>query len=176
MELGARSRVSKFSSFERVAAISLVVLAVASPLYIDRGPDNELEEEEQLMNIAVWLPLLLFVLIVSIALSAFLDRSFTSVKHLFKQARITLSGSERKTHAQRNLYVEHMHQRIKKFSLCNFYAKRTYMHLAQKGGVLSESVAPSAVGVLKSHIRLNEELQSTHMRHTELKSQHSDTI
>ncbi|XP_019458580.1 PREDICTED: uncharacterized protein LOC109358666 [Lupinus angustifolius] len=77
MEVGARSRVSKFSSFERMAAISLVVLAVASPLYIDRGSDNELEEDEQLMNIAVWLPLLLFVLILAIVLSAFLDRSFT---------------------------------------------------------------------------------------------------
>ncbi|OIW03130.1 hypothetical protein TanjilG_11767 [Lupinus angustifolius] len=60
-----------------MAAISLVVLAVASPLYIDRGSDNELEEDEQLMNIAVWLPLLLFVLILAIVLSAFLDRSFT---------------------------------------------------------------------------------------------------
>ncbi|KAK7290958.1 hypothetical protein RIF29_05768 [Crotalaria pallida] len=77
MELGGRNRVSRFSSFERVAAISLVVLAVASPLYIDRGPDSELEDDEQPINIAVWLPLLLIVLILAIALSAFLDRSFT---------------------------------------------------------------------------------------------------
>lgn len=77
MERGARSRFSRFSSFERVAAITMVVLAVASPLYIDRNPDSESEEDEQPINIAFWLPLLLFVLIVAIALSAFLDRSFT---------------------------------------------------------------------------------------------------
>ncbi|KAJ1442840.1 hypothetical protein SESBI_00724 [Sesbania bispinosa] len=77
MEVGASRRGSRFSSYERVAAISLVVLAVASPLYIDRRSESELEDDEQPLNIAFWLPLLLFVLVLAIALSAFLDRSFT---------------------------------------------------------------------------------------------------
>ncbi|XP_061349573.1 uncharacterized protein LOC133294833 [Gastrolobium bilobum] len=78
MELGASRKGSKFSSYERVAAISMVVLAVASPLYMDRKPESELQDDDhQPMNFAFWLPLLLFVLILAIALSAFLDRSFT---------------------------------------------------------------------------------------------------
>lgn len=77
MELGDSSKKSRFSSYERVAAISLVVLAVASPLYIDHRPESELEDEEQSLSFAFWLPLLLFVLIIAIALSAFLDRNFT---------------------------------------------------------------------------------------------------
>ncbi|RDX76858.1 hypothetical protein CR513_43103, partial [Mucuna pruriens] len=77
MEVGDSSRRSRFSSYERVAAISLVVLAVASPLYIDRRPESELEDDEQSINFAFGLPLLLFLLIIAIALSAFLDRNFT---------------------------------------------------------------------------------------------------
>ncbi|KAK7321578.1 hypothetical protein VNO77_32369 [Canavalia gladiata] len=77
MELGGSSRRSRFSSYERVAAISLVVLAVASPLYIDRMPESELEDDEQSINLAFLLPLFLFVLILAIVLSAFLDRNFT---------------------------------------------------------------------------------------------------
>lgn len=77
MELGDSSKKSRFSSYERVAAISLVVLAVASPLYIDHRPESELEDEEQSLSFAFLLPLLLFVLIIAIALSAFLDRNFT---------------------------------------------------------------------------------------------------
>ncbi|XP_004498969.1 uncharacterized protein [Cicer arietinum] len=77
MELGANRSGSKISSFERVAAISLVVLAVASPLYIDHKSESELEDDEQTISIAFWLPMLLFVLVLVIALSAFLDRSFT---------------------------------------------------------------------------------------------------
>ncbi|XP_027190531.1 uncharacterized protein [Cicer arietinum] len=78
MELGACRRGGKFSSYERLATIGLVVLAVASPLYMDRKPEeSDLEDDEQTINSAVWLPLLLFLLILCIALSAFLDRSFT---------------------------------------------------------------------------------------------------
>lgn len=57
--------------------MGLVVLAVASPLYIDRKPASEVEDEEEPINLAFLLPLLLFLLILAIALSAFLDRSFT---------------------------------------------------------------------------------------------------
>ncbi|XP_027356916.1 uncharacterized protein LOC113866234 [Abrus precatorius] len=77
MELGACRRRSIFSSYERLAAISLVVLAVVSPLYIDRKSECDLEDEEQPVNVDVWLPLLLFLLILGIALSAFFDQSFT---------------------------------------------------------------------------------------------------
>ncbi|XP_057426619.1 uncharacterized protein LOC130720054 [Lotus japonicus] len=77
MEHGASRRGSRISSYERVAAISLVVLAVASPLYIDRRSESELEDDEHPLNIVIWLPLLLFILVLAITLSAFLDRSFT---------------------------------------------------------------------------------------------------
>ncbi|KAJ1382282.1 putative transmembrane protein [Sesbania bispinosa] len=77
MEVGACRRGSMFSSYERLAAIGFVVLAVASPLYIDRQPECDLEDDEQPINVAVWLPLLLCLLILGIALSASLDQSLT---------------------------------------------------------------------------------------------------
>ncbi|XP_020210353.1 uncharacterized protein LOC109795307 [Cajanus cajan] len=77
MEDGDSGRRRKISSYERVAAISLVILAVASPLYIDSRPESELEDDDQSINFGFGLPLLLFVLILAIALSAFLDRNFT---------------------------------------------------------------------------------------------------
>ncbi|KAK7351312.1 hypothetical protein VNO77_10659 [Canavalia gladiata] len=77
MEFGACRSGSRFSSYERLAAIGLVVLAVASPLYIDRKPECDLEDDEQPINVDVWLPFLLFLLILGIFLSAFLDHSFT---------------------------------------------------------------------------------------------------
>ncbi|RDX77202.1 hypothetical protein CR513_42701, partial [Mucuna pruriens] len=76
MEVEGWRRRSIFSSYERLAAIGLVLLAVASPLYIDRKAECELEDEEQPINVDVWLPFLLFLLILGIALSVFLDRSF----------------------------------------------------------------------------------------------------
>ncbi|KAL2346602.1 hypothetical protein Fmac_000602 [Flemingia macrophylla] len=76
MEVGGCRRGSRFSSYERLAAIGLLVLAVASPLYIDRKAECELEDEEQPLNFDIWLPFLLFLLIFSIAFSAFLDRTF----------------------------------------------------------------------------------------------------
>jgi len=76
MEVGESRRRSRLSSYERVAAISLVVLAVASPLYIDHRAESELDDEQSI-NFASLLPLLLFVLILAIALSAFLDGNFT---------------------------------------------------------------------------------------------------
>ncbi|XP_058783099.1 uncharacterized protein LOC131657752 [Vicia villosa] len=78
MELEAFRRGSRFSLYEKLATIGLVVLAVASPLYMERKPesDSDLEDEEQPINISVWLPLLLLLLILCIALSAYLDQSF----------------------------------------------------------------------------------------------------
>ncbi|KAM0968056.1 hypothetical protein ACFX13_016786 [Malus domestica] len=78
MELGATWRTSRFSSYEKLVAIGLALLAVLSPLYIDRRTtdDSELDSEEPI-SFASWLPLLLLVLILAIALSLFLDRSFS---------------------------------------------------------------------------------------------------
>jgi len=76
MELGACRKGSEFSLYERLATIGLVVLAVASTLYMERKPECDLEDDdEDATNVAVWLPLLLFLLILCIALSAFLDQS-----------------------------------------------------------------------------------------------------
>nr|DAD27448.1 TPA_asm: hypothetical protein HUJ06_028916 [Nelumbo nucifera] len=65
------------SSNERLVAIGLTLLAIVSPLYIDRKPSTEPDPDEQPISLASWLPLLLVVLIVAINLSRFLDRSFT---------------------------------------------------------------------------------------------------
>ncbi|KAL6295950.1 hypothetical protein ACE6H2_004092 [Prunus campanulata] len=76
MEPGAASRrTSRFSSYERLVAIGLALLAVLSPLYIDRTTvdDSELDLEHPI-NFASWLPL---VLILALTLSLYLDRSFT---------------------------------------------------------------------------------------------------
>ncbi|MED6155944.1 hypothetical protein PIB30_010292 [Stylosanthes scabra] len=73
---GAFRRGSRVSSYEKLAAIGLVVLAVASPLYIDSKPESELVEDEPI-NFAFWFPVLLFLLMVAIALSTLLDQSFT---------------------------------------------------------------------------------------------------
>ncbi|KAK7283163.1 hypothetical protein RIF29_12511 [Crotalaria pallida] len=77
MELEANRRGSRFSSYERLAAIGLLLLAVASPLFIDHKPECESEENEQPTDVAFPLPLLLLLLISAIAASAFLDRDFT---------------------------------------------------------------------------------------------------
>lgn len=65
----------RFSSYERLAAIGLSILAVLSPLYIDRRQASEPEDDEQPINLAFLLPLLLLVLIVAITLSRCMDRS-----------------------------------------------------------------------------------------------------
>ncbi|KAJ4950711.1 hypothetical protein NE237_027543 [Protea cynaroides] len=74
------SGTSRASYHKRLMAIFLGLLAVLSPLYIDRKPEVDLESDEDgtisLVSWA-WLPLLLFVLIVGISMSCYLDRSFT---------------------------------------------------------------------------------------------------
>ncbi|KAJ9168156.1 hypothetical protein P3X46_019715 [Hevea brasiliensis] len=71
------TRTSKFSSYERLVGIGMGLIAVISPLYINRRPDIDPELEEQSINLASWLPLLLLVLILAIALSLYLDQSLT---------------------------------------------------------------------------------------------------
>lgn len=92
MEFRGCRRGSRFSSYERLAAIGLAILAVASPLYIDRKAECELEDEEQPINVDVLLPFLLFLLILGIALSAFLDRSFTGFDRYWIHKVIGSSG------------------------------------------------------------------------------------
>ncbi|XP_022732066.1 uncharacterized protein LOC111286399 [Durio zibethinus] len=70
-------RPGRSSSYERLVAIGLIVLGVLSPLYINRGTVSELEPDEQPINFASWLPLLLLILILAIALSLYCDKSFT---------------------------------------------------------------------------------------------------
>ena len=78
MEEGATYRSGRFSSYERLGAIGLALLAVVSPLYIDRRPvfDPELDVQ-QTTSLASWLPLLLMILIFAITLSRYLERSLS---------------------------------------------------------------------------------------------------
>ncbi|TXG61789.1 hypothetical protein EZV62_013152 [Acer yangbiense] len=77
MEPVTTSRSGRVSSYERLVAIVLTVVAVFSPLYIDRRSDSDWEDDEQSINLVSWLPLLLLVLILAIAFSLFLDQSYT---------------------------------------------------------------------------------------------------
>uniref|UniRef100_A0A0E0K9H9 Uncharacterized protein n=1 Tax=Oryza punctata TaxID=4537 RepID=A0A0E0K9H9_ORYPU len=64
------------SSTERLVCVVLAVLAVLSPLYIDRRPaaaDSDDEEEGGGVS-ALWLPALLIVLILAINVTCFVDR------------------------------------------------------------------------------------------------------
>ncbi|XP_008802449.1 uncharacterized protein LOC103716287 [Phoenix dactylifera] len=62
---------------EKLAAIALGLLAVLSPLYIDRKPPVEPEYDDGYGSLAMWLPFVLIVLIVVINFTCFLDRRFT---------------------------------------------------------------------------------------------------
>lgn len=77
MEQGATFRSSRSPSYDqRVVAICLALVAVVSPLYIDRIKETEPELDEEPVNISSYLPLLLLILIMAIAVSRYLDRSF----------------------------------------------------------------------------------------------------
>ncbi|KAL5210022.1 hypothetical protein ABZP36_005645 [Zizania latifolia] len=63
------------SSTERLACVVVAVLAVLSPLYIDRQPAAESDEEEDgVLSSALWLPALLIVLVLAINVTCILDR------------------------------------------------------------------------------------------------------
>ncbi|KAM7277359.1 hypothetical protein ACFE04_019225 [Oxalis oulophora] len=72
----ASYRGGRYSSFERLAAIGMIILAVVSPLFIDHRPVSDPELDSQPINFASWLPLLLVLLILGIIISLYLDRSF----------------------------------------------------------------------------------------------------
>lgn len=77
MEPSATWRTSRFSSYERLVAIGLILVAVVSPLYINRRPAYDPDFDDQPISPAFCLPLLLFGLILVITLSLYLDRSLT---------------------------------------------------------------------------------------------------
>ncbi|KAL3497418.1 hypothetical protein ACH5RR_040150 [Cinchona calisaya] len=82
MEQEATLRSSRPASYDqRVVAICLALAAVISPLYIDRMKEMEPELDEEPFNISSYLPLLLLILIMSIAVSRYLDRSFARFDH-----------------------------------------------------------------------------------------------
>ncbi|CAH8383284.1 unnamed protein product [Eruca vesicaria subsp. sativa] len=73
METGS----SRFTSSRKFLAISLSVLAVLSPLYIDSLSEEDEEQEEELFGFMFTLPLLLLFLVLAIALSLYCDQSLT---------------------------------------------------------------------------------------------------
>ncbi|GLT85607.1 hypothetical protein SLE2022_037940 [Rubroshorea leprosula] len=78
MEPTETDRRNRCSSVERLVAIGLTILAVVSPLYVNRqAPADELDEDEQPGDLSSWLPLLLLVLILAIFLSLYFDQSFS---------------------------------------------------------------------------------------------------
>ncbi|KAL9226905.1 hypothetical protein vseg_002664 [Gypsophila vaccaria] len=77
MDSIALRRRARMSSHGRLLAIVFAVLAVISPLYIDRrGSWEDEEEEETVISFAVVLPVLLLVLILAITVSCYLDQRF----------------------------------------------------------------------------------------------------
>lgn len=64
------------SSTEKLVCFVLAVLAVLSPLYIDRRPAAERDEEEDEDGgpSALWLPAVLVALILAINVTCFMDR------------------------------------------------------------------------------------------------------
>ncbi|XP_060208594.1 uncharacterized protein LOC132635989 [Lycium barbarum] len=69
---------ARFSSYDhRLLAIGLTVVAILSPLYIDRRKLVDPELEEQSLGVSSYLPLLMFFIIIAIAMSCYLDQSFS---------------------------------------------------------------------------------------------------
>lgn len=80
MEQGATRRNTRFSAHDkRLLAIGLAILAILSPLYIDRRSTPEPELEEEPVYFSSYLPLLQLVLILAIAISVFWERGFTGL-------------------------------------------------------------------------------------------------
>ncbi|ONK65368.1 uncharacterized protein A4U43_C07F36390 [Asparagus officinalis] len=64
------------SATEKFTALTLALLAVMSPLYIDRRPRFDPDEEDEDGSLSVLLPLVLILLIVAINVTCFFDRRF----------------------------------------------------------------------------------------------------
>ncbi|XP_072988398.1 uncharacterized protein [Typha latifolia] len=65
------------TSTEKLTVIALGLLAVLSPLYIDRKPVVEPDDDYQSWSLASWLPVLLILLIIVINFTCYLDGRFT---------------------------------------------------------------------------------------------------
>ncbi|KAI3468057.1 hypothetical protein Pfo_024720 [Paulownia fortunei] len=77
MEQGAIRRSGRISCHDkRLLAIGLAILAIISPLYIDRRSMPEPELDEEPIYFSSYLPLLQLVLITAIAISGYLERGF----------------------------------------------------------------------------------------------------
>ncbi|KAK6118334.1 hypothetical protein DH2020_047905 [Rehmannia glutinosa] len=79
MGQGPIRRSFRFTSYDqRILAIGFAILAVLSPLYVDRRSSPELELDEEPIDFSSYLPLLLLILITTIAISGYLERGFTA--------------------------------------------------------------------------------------------------
>ncbi|CAN1120756.1 hypothetical protein LINPERHAP2_LOCUS392 [Linum perenne] len=67
---------AKFSSQERLLVVCFCLLALISPLYVNRGEDQELEEDAEPFSFLSLLPLFLILLTFAIAFSLYLDTNF----------------------------------------------------------------------------------------------------
>lgn len=69
-------------SYERLLVIGFAVLAIISPLFIDRcryeQEDDDNDDTPIIVSISSYLPLLLLILIVAIALCSYLERGFNT--------------------------------------------------------------------------------------------------
>ncbi|KAG8375762.1 hypothetical protein BUALT_Bualt10G0134000 [Buddleja alternifolia] len=80
MEHEAIRRSDRFSSHDkRLLAIALAILAIVSPLYIDRWSIPEPEIDEEPVYFSSYMPLLLLVLMTAIAISGYLEHGFTRI-------------------------------------------------------------------------------------------------
>ncbi|XP_009782688.1 uncharacterized protein [Nicotiana sylvestris] len=78
MSISISHQLARFSSYDhRLLAIGLTLVAIVSPLYVDRRKVVDPELEEQSLSISSYLPLLMLFLIIAIAMSCYLDGSFT---------------------------------------------------------------------------------------------------
>lgn len=78
MSMSISHQFAQFSSYDhRLLAIGLTLVAILSPLYIDRNKLVDPELEEQSLGISSYLPLLMLLLIIAIAMSCYFDQSFT---------------------------------------------------------------------------------------------------
>jgi hypothetical protein len=62
------------TSTEKLVCVVVAVLAVLSPLYIDRRPEAERDDDDGAAASALWLPGLLAVLILAINVTCFVNR------------------------------------------------------------------------------------------------------
>lgn len=78
METGSSSTMmGRFTTSRKFLAISLSVLAVLSPLYIDSLSEEDLGEEEELFSFMFSLSVLFLLLILALASSLYCDQSLT---------------------------------------------------------------------------------------------------